>query len=114
VTCRGERLAGGRDFITWWLDQMKAARRPRQAARRRIDSTGTPEATGGGVRIIDDGTGAAEVAAREQSPAVLWDSDVHGDELVTASSTMGPINLIPREQAKIRRGTTGHGAPFTE
>ena len=32
-----------------------------------------PEATGGGIRITDNGTGAAEVAAREQAPRSLWD-----------------------------------------
>ncbi len=103
------------DFITWWLDEMKAAETT--AGKRLVDGIDLhwyPEATGGGVRIIDDGTGAAEVAAREQAPRSLWDSTYTETSWITASSTMGPINLIPREQAKIAAHYPGTALSFTE
>jgi hypothetical protein len=103
------------DFITWWLDQMKAAEAT--AGKRLIDGIDLhwyPEATGGGVRIIDDGTGAAEVAAREQAPRSLWDSTYTETSWITQGSTMGPINLIPREQAKIAAHYPGTALSFTE
>ncbi|HEY3817832.1 MAG TPA: glycoside hydrolase family 44 protein [Polyangiaceae bacterium] len=103
------------DFVTWWLQQMKAAEAT--AGKRLIDGIDLhwyPEATGGGVRIIDDGTGAAEVAAREQAPRSLWDSTYTEVSWITQDSTMGPINLIPREQAKIAAQYPGTALSFTE
>jgi hypothetical protein len=103
------------DFITWWLGQMKAAEAT--AGKRLVDGLDLhwyPEATGGGVRITDDGTGAAEVAAREQAPRSLWDSTYTETSWITQDSTMGPINLIPREQAKIAATYPGTAISFTE
>jgi hypothetical protein len=103
------------DFITWWLGQMKAAEAT--AGKRIIDGIDLhwyPEATGGGARITDDGTGAAEVAAREQAPRSLWDSTYTETSWITQDSTMGPISLIPREQAKIASIYPGTALSFTE
>jgi len=103
------------DFITWWLDQMKAAETT--AGKRLVDGLDLhwyPEATGGGVRITDDGTSAAEVAAREQAPRSLWDSTYTETSWITQDSTSGPIELIPREQAKIAAHYPGTALSFTE
>ena len=103
------------DFLTWWLDQMNAAEAT--AGKRLIDGIDLhwyPEATGGGARIIDDGTSPAEVVAREQAPRSLWDSTYTETSWITQSSTMGPINLIPREQAKIAAHYPGTALSFTE
>ena len=102
------------DFIEWWLDQMKAAEA--SAGTRVVDGLDLhwyPEATGGGVRIVDDGTGAAEVAAREQAPRSLWDSTYTETSWIT-QSTNGPIDLIPRVQAKIAAHYPGTVLSFSE
>jgi hypothetical protein len=94
--------ANNRDFLDFYLDQMKAAE---QAAGKRLldvlDIHWYPEATGGGNRITDDGVGAAEVDARLQAPRSLWDSTYTETSWITQYSTLGPINLIPRLLQKI-------------
>jgi Glycoside hydrolase family 44 len=94
--------ANGRDFQETWLDSMKAAEA--SAGKRLVDVMDVhwyPEATGGGVRVTDDGTSAAEVDARLQAPRSLWDSTYTETSWITQDSTMGPINLIPRLKQKI-------------
>lgn len=103
------------DFITWWLGQMKSAEAT--AGKRLVDDLDLhwyPEATGGGVRITDDGTGAAEVAAREQAPRSLWDTTYTETSWITADSTNGPIELIPREMQKITTTYPGTTLSFSE
>src|ERR1019366_5993457 len=103
------------DFITWWLGQMKAAET--SAGKRVVDDLDLhwyPEATGGGARITDDGTGAAEVAAREQAPRSLWDMTYTETSWITQSSTNGPITLIPREMQKIAQTYPGTKLSFSE
>lgn len=94
--------AGGRDFLDFYLDSMKAAE---EAAGKRLldvlDVHWYPEATGGGMRITDDGVGEEEVAARLQAPRSLWDSTYTETSWITQSSTNGPISLIPRLLEKI-------------
>jgi hypothetical protein len=94
--------ANGRDFLEFFLDSMKAAE---QANGKRLldvlDVHWYPEATGGGTRITDDGTGSAEVAARLQAPRSLWDPNYTETSWITQYSTMGPIMLIPRVLKKI-------------
>jgi hypothetical protein len=103
------------DFLEWWLDQMKAAE---QAAGKRLvdelDVHWYPEATGGGARIVDNGTGADEVAAREQAPRSLWDMTYTETSWITQSSTMGPIYLLPRLQQKIAQHYPGTALSITE
>jgi hypothetical protein len=103
------------DFITWWLGQMKAA--DTMAGKRIVDDLDLhwyPEATGGGTRITDDGTGAAEVAAREQAPRSLWDMTYTETSWITQDSTNGPIYLIPREMQKIAQTYPGTKLSFSE
>ncbi|MDQ6697916.1 MAG: glycoside hydrolase family 44 protein, partial [Actinomycetota bacterium] len=71
---QGAPDAANRNFLDWWLDQMKAA--GIAAGKRLIDYMDLhwyPEATGGGVRITGSDTSPAVVAAREQAPRSLWD-----------------------------------------
>jgi hypothetical protein len=104
------------DWIEYYLAQMAAA--GQTAGKRLVDALDLhwyPEATGGGTRITDDGTGAAEVAAREQAPRSLWDSTYVETSWITASSTNGAgIDLIPRMKAKIASKYPGTGLSFTE
>ncbi len=89
------------DFLSWWLGQLQAA--GASAGMRLLDGMDLhwyPEATGGGTRITDNGTGAAEVAAREQAPRSLWDSTYTETSWITQSIN-GPINLIPTMMQKI-------------
>ncbi len=102
------------DFLSWWLDQMKAA--DAKAGKRLVDGMDLhwyPEATGGGTRIIDDGTGAAEVAAREQAPRSLWDMTYNETSWIQQSLN-GPINLIPRMTQKITQHYPGTNLSFSE
>jgi hypothetical protein len=104
------------DWIEYYLAQVAAA--GQTAGKRLVDALDLhwyPEATGGGARITDDGTGAAEVAAREQAPRSLWDSSYVETSWITADSTNGAgINLIPRMQGKIASKYPGTGLSFTE
>jgi hypothetical protein len=102
------------DFIEWWLDQMKAAEA--KAGKRLVDGLDVhwyPEATGGGARIVDDGTGAAEVAAREAAPRSLWDQSYTETSWITQSMN-GPIYLIPRLLAKIAAHYPGTALSISE
>ena len=102
------------DFIEWWLTQMAQAEQT--AGKRLVDDLDLhwyPEATGGGNRITDNGTSAAEVAAREQAPRSLWDSTYTETSWITQDSTMGPIDLIPRMMGKIASKYPGTHLSFT-
>ena len=102
VTLQNASDASGRDFLEYYLDQMKAAEGT--AGKRLLDSLDVhwyPEATGDGARIVDDGTGAGEVEARLQAPRSLWDSTYTETSWITQYSTNGPIRLVPRLLEKI-------------
>ncbi len=102
------------DFLAWWLDQMKAAES--KAGKRLVDGMDLhwyPEATGGGIRITDDGTGAAEVAAREQAPRSLWDMS-YSETSWIQQSLGGPIYLVPRMTQKIGQHYPGTALSFSE
>ena len=101
---------GGRNFVDFYLNQMKAA--SATAGERLLDYYDFhwyPEATGGGARITDDGTGAAEVAAREQAPRSLWDPSYLETGWITDPSgyNYGPIDLLPMMQSKINADYPG-------
>jgi len=95
--------AGGRDFLEFYLDAMKAAEQT--AGQRLVDVLDVhwyPEAqSASGVRITDDGVAADEVVARLQAPRSLWDTTYTESSWITQYSTNGPIYLIPRLMAKI-------------
>jgi hypothetical protein len=96
--------AGGRDFLEFYLDAMKAAEQT--AGQRLVDVLDVhwyPEAQGATsrARITDDGIGADEVVARLQAPRSLWDTTYTETSWITQGSTNGPIYLIARLMAKI-------------
>jgi hypothetical protein len=103
------------DFLSWWLDQMKAAE---QAAGKRLvdvlDVHWYPEATGGGNRITDTGTSADEVSAREQAPRSLWDSTYIETSWITQSMNNTAIQLIPRLTQKIAQHYPGTKLSISE
>ncbi len=94
--------ANNRDFLEFYLDSMKTA--ATTAGKRLLDVLDVhwyPEATGGGTRITDQGTSAAEVTARIQAPRSLWDPTYTETSWITQDSTNGPIELIPLLTKKI-------------
>jgi hypothetical protein len=107
--------AAGRDYLNFYLDTMKAAEAT--AGKRLVDVLDLhwyPEATGGGVRITDTGTGAAEVDARLQAPRSLWDTTYAETSWIEQYGTAGPIGLIPRLKAKIAAHYPGTQLAFSE
>jgi hypothetical protein len=107
--------ANNRDLVEFYLDAMKAAEKT--AGKRLLDVLDVhwyPEAQGDGKRIIDDGTGAGEVAARLQAPRSLWDPTYTETSWITQSSTNGPIQLIPRLMKKIAEHYPGTRLSMTE
>jgi hypothetical protein len=105
--------AANGDFIDWWLEQMKMAETT--AGKRVVDGLDVhwyPEAQGGGQRIVDTGTGADEVAAREQAPRSLWDMTYTETSWIAQST--GPIYLLPRLQQKVAAHYPGTSLSITE
>ena len=102
------------DFTDYYLDKMKAAHAT--AGKRLIDYLDLhwyPEATGGGVRITDSGTGSSEVAARVQASRSLWDP-TYTETSWVAQSLGQPIRLVRRMQEKIAAHYPGTKLAFTE
>jgi hypothetical protein len=115
VTLQNASDANGRDWLGFYLDSMKAAEQT--AGKRLVDVLDVhwyPEATGGNIRITDDGTGAAEVAARLQAPRSLWDMTYTETSWITQYSTNGPIYLIPRLMQKIQAHYPGTKLSISE
>lgn len=115
VTLQDAPDAAGRDFLNYYLQQMSAA--GTTAGKRLLDVLDVhwyPEAQGGGVRITDNNTSAAVVAARLQAPRSLWDSTYTETSWITQYSTLGPINLIPRLQGKINTNYPGTKLSISE
>lgn len=107
--------SGKGEFIDYYLTQMKSAEA--SAGGRLIDYLDLhwyPEAQGGGVRITDLGTGAAEVDAREQAPRSLWDDTYKENSWIANSAVNGPVRLLPWLFDKISRNYPGTGLSFTE
>ncbi|HUH03300.1 MAG TPA: glycoside hydrolase family 44 protein [Kofleriaceae bacterium] len=115
VTLQDAPDAAGRDFIDYYLGAMAAAET--SAGTRLLDVLDLhwyPEATGGGVRITADDAGDAIAAARMQAPRSLWDPSYTEDSWITQFSTLGPIELLPRMQAKIDAAYPGTRLAITE
>lgn len=107
--------AAGRDFQTFYLQQLAAAETTH--GHRLVDALDVhwyPEATGGGVRITSENNTDAVVAARLQAPRSLWDATYTETSWITQWSTLGPINLLPRLNAKIAQHYPGTKLALTE
>ena len=107
--------ANNRDFLEFYLAQMAAAESPN--GHRLVDVLDVhwyPEAQGGGVRITEENTSAAVVAARKQAPRSLWDPTYTENSWITQFSTNGPIRLLPRLQDKITANYPGTRLSLTE
>jgi len=89
--------ANGRDCMSFYLDQAKAAEQ--SAGKRLIDYLDFhwySEARGDGTRVTEANNGAAVVAAREQAPRSLWDTTYTEDSWIAKDALNGPIQLLPR------------------
>ncbi len=112
---QGAPDAAGRDFLSFYLSQMKQAE---QANGKRLldvlDVHWYPEATGGGTRITAANNSAAVVAARLQAPRSLWDANYTENSWITNDDLGGPINLLPRLQSKIDADYAGTQLSISE
>ncbi|HEU4592237.1 MAG TPA: glycoside hydrolase family 44 protein [Steroidobacteraceae bacterium] len=114
--------ANGRDFLEFYLAQMKAAENA--TGHRLVDVLDVhwyPEARGAcvrnpmdGCRITDEDTDAGAVAARKQAPRSLWDPTYTENSWIAQFSTQGPIRLLPRLQDKIAANYPGTKLSITE
>jgi hypothetical protein len=106
--------ADGRDFQEFYLQEM--ARASGAAGKRLIDALDVhfyPEATGGGVRIIEQNATPAVVAARLQAPRSLWDPDYLETSWITKNTPI-PLEVIPTLQDKIAGNYPGTKLAFSE
>lgn len=107
--------ARGRDFIEFYLTQLKQAEK--QAGRRLLDVLDLhwyPEARGGGERITADDARREVAAARVQAPRSLWDAGYQEDSWITNDVLHQPIRLLPRMLEKIERCYPGTRLAITE
>jgi hypothetical protein len=108
--------ANGRDFQEFYLDQMRQA--SIAAGKRLLDVLDVhwyPEAHGtNNIRITEQDSSPATVAARVQAPRSLWDPTYTETSWITQWSTLGPIKLIPRLQTKINTFYPGTKLAITE
>lgn len=110
---QGASDAQGRDFLDFYLAQMKA--RETSAGRRLLDVLDFhwyPEDRGGGVRVTGTETDAAVVAARLNAPRSLWDASFTEPSWIGANT--GPVQLLRRMQAKIDALYPGTKLAITE
>ncbi|MBZ0238589.1 MAG: glycoside hydrolase family 44 protein [Deltaproteobacteria bacterium] len=114
MNLQGATDAGGRPFIPFFLDELRAAETT--AGRRLVDYLDLhwyPEARGDGVRIsdVDSAQGAA---ARVQAPRSLWDPTYEEDSWIVNDVLRAPIALIPGLRADIAAHYPGTRLSFTE
>jgi autotransporter-associated beta strand protein len=106
--------ANGRDFLNFYLQQMKQA--GQTAGKRLLDVLDVhwyPEAKGGGVRITQQNNTSAVAAARIQAPRSLWDT-TYSETSWIKDYYGGPIYLLPRLQSKIDANYPGTKLAITE
>lgn len=111
---QGAPDANGRDFIKFYLEQMKAAES--LANRRLIDVLDLhwyPEAKGGGIRITSADAFHEVALTRMQAPRSLWDESYIENSWIT-QATGNPICLIPWLRVKIDQCYPGTKLAFTE
>jgi hypothetical protein len=120
VNLQGAPDANGRDFLSFYLKQMKA--RGDAADKRLLDvldlhwypeARDKPEAQGG-IRITENNTSPAVVAARLQAPRSLWDANYREVSWIADDYYDGPIYLLPRMFKKIAQNYPDTKLAFTE
>jgi hypothetical protein len=107
--------AGGRDFLDFYLESMRAAEA--HAGRRLVDVLDLhwyPEARGGGVRITEASGADAVAAARVQAPRSLWDPSYVETSWISQDAGVGAIRLLPRMREKIAAHYPGTRLAITE
>jgi Glycoside hydrolase family 44 len=95
------------EFIGYYLKQMAAAEKT--YGKRLLDVLDVhwyPEATGGGVRIIEEDSTPLVAAARLETPRSLWDSIYIETSWVTQNLS-GPIQLLTRLKSDIAEDYPG-------
>jgi hypothetical protein len=106
---QGAPDANGRDFDSFWLQQMAQAQVT--YGKRLVDALDVhwyPEAHGtNNIRIIADDSSPATVAARLQAPRSLWDPTYVESSWITQDSLHGAIDLLPRLQSEINANYPG-------
>jgi hypothetical protein len=106
--------ADGRDFQVFYLEEM--AKASAAAGKRLIDALDVhyyPDATGGGVRIIEKDSKPAVMEARLQEPRSLWDPDYIETSWITKKMPL-PLELITTLENKIAEGWPGTKLAFSE
>lgn len=106
--------ANGRDWLTYYMQKMRNAAGTGGRLLDVLDLHWYPEATGGGTRITENDTSPAVVAARLQAPRSLWDTTYKETSWIADDYYNGPIYLLPRLFAKIRRAYPDTKLGFTE
>jgi glycosyl hydrolase family 44 len=114
--------AADRDFLDFYLAQMKAAEAA--AGRRLLDvldvhwypapypaCEDNPE---DGCPVTGEATDPAVVAARKQAPRSLWDPAYTEESWIASYGTLGPIRLLPRLREKIAANYPGTRLAITE
>ena len=105
----------GITYLNYYLKQFNNA--SATAGRRLLhylDLHWYPEATGNGVRIVNDDTTALVAIARMQAPRSLWDPSYVETSWITSSTGNKPITLIPRLQAAVSQYYPGTKLAFSE
>jgi hypothetical protein len=107
--------AAGRDFVTYYLQQMKQAET--DAGKRLVDDFDFhwyPEITVNGIRVTDNTTNPAVIAARLQAPRSMWDPTFKEDSWITRDVYKFPLNFLPTLQGKINANYPGTKIAITE
>ncbi|MFL5394968.1 MAG: glycoside hydrolase family 44 protein [Myxococcales bacterium] len=116
VNLQNARDARGRDFLDFYLKEMRAASRGRRLLDV-LDVHFYSEAQGCGVRVTGTGPagGDCAAAARMQAPRSLWDPSYRESSWITRCCTdRAGIELIPRLRKKIAAHFPGTRLAVTE
>ena len=110
---QGAPDAQGRDFLDFYLTQMKA--KETSAGRRLLDVLDVhwyPEDNSNGVRVTTTDTSDGVVAARLNAPRSLWDSSFTEPSWIGANT--GAVQLLRRLQGKVDAQYPGTKLSITE
>jgi hypothetical protein len=115
VTLQGAPDNAGRDFLSFYLEEMGAA----EAARGRrlvdvLDLHWYSEVKAAGTRILEKATTPEIAAARVQAPRSLWDPTFTETSWISQDAGVGAIRLLPRMREKIASHYPGTRLALTE